>query len=121
MAKNTTKPVRVELDGEEKLLRFDFNAMADFEDVMGYGLFAAVQEGQIGFRTIRAFYWAGLKWKEKGLTIDRTGQILGKELNNGTDLQDLMSPIEKALTNSGIIPDQDEEEDVSEEDEGKNG
>ncbi|WP_193063476.1 hypothetical protein [Oceanobacillus oncorhynchi] len=117
------KPVRVELGGEEKRLRFDFNAMADFEEVMGYGLFAALQESQIGFKTIRAFYWAGLRWKEKGLTLERTGNLLSKELSEGTELQDLMEPIEKALMNSGILPDQDKQEESDtdqDEDEEKN-
>jgi len=117
------KPVRVVLNGEEKRLRFDFNAMADFEEVMGYGLFAALQESQIGFKTIRAFYWAGMRWKEKGLTLERTGNMLSEELSNGTELQDLMNPIEKALINSGIIPDQDEQDELEseqDEEEGKN-
>ncbi|WP_020007409.1 hypothetical protein [Salinicoccus albus] len=115
------KPVRVELDGQERLLKFDFNAMSDFEEVIGLGIGAAFQEGQMGFRSIRALYWAGLKWKEKGLTLSRTGQLLSAEMEQGTDLQDLMPPIEEALQNGGIIPKEGEEEDEApDEGEGKN-
>ena len=126
MSKKAIKPVRVELGGKERLLRFDFNAMTDFEDVMGFSLFTAVQGGQIGFKTMRAFYWAGLRWKEKGLTLPKTGSLLQEAIDDGEDFMSLMEPINEALEASGVIPTDDEEEEgydeeeADEEDEGKN-
>lgn len=113
------KPVRVELDGKEKQLKYDFNAMADFEAVMGFSLFQAMQNMGIG--TIRALYWAGLKHKDKGLTLDRTGKMLTKEFSNGQELDDLIKPVIEALEESGIIPkgstnDMDEEDEDDDED-----
>lgn len=120
------KPVRVELDGKERNLKFDFNAMSDFESVMGFSLFQAMQNMGIG--TIRALYWAGLKHKEKGLTLDRVGKMLTKEFQNGQELDDLIKPIIEALEESGIIPkgsmddlDEEDEEDDESEGEAKNG
>lgn len=105
------KPVRVELDGKSRPLKFDFNAMADFEELMGMGIGVAFADGQVGFRTIRALFWAGLRHKDRGLTLERTGQMLSKEVEEGRDIDDLMGVIEKAIESSGIMPKAEEEED----------
>ena len=116
------KPVNVEIAGKQKQLRFDFNAMVAFEELMGYGLYMALQDGQIGFRTIRAFYWAGLRWKDKGLTPDRVGMMLSDEIADGKDLLELMDPINEALEASGVLGnmDEDDEDEAEDEDEAKN-
>lgn len=115
------KPVRVELDGKERTLKYDFNAMSDFEELMGMGVGAAFQGGQVGFRTIRALYWAGLRHKEKGLTLERTGKMLSNEVSNGRNLEELMEYVEKAIEASGLMPKgAEEDEDSNEDDEAKN-
>src|SRR5699024_126231 len=114
------KPVRVELDGKDSNLKFDFNAMSDFESVMGFSLFQAKQNMGIG--TIRALYWAGLKHQEIVLTLDHVGNMLTKEFQNSQELDDLIKPIIEALEASGIIPtgsmddldEEDEEDDEAE-------
>jgi len=109
------KPVRVELDGKERVLRFDFNAMSDFEDLMGMGVGTAFSNGQVGFRTIRALYWAGLRSKDKGLTLERTGQMLQREMEAGTEFEALMDSIQEAIEASGLMPKSKEENDDDDE------
>lgn len=111
------RAVRIDLGGKERELKYDFNALADFEDLMGMGVSAAFQGGQVGIRTIRALFWAGLRHKEKGLTLERVGKMLTKELEKGTSMEDLMGYIEKAMEASGMKPKPEDEEDDFDEDE----
>lgn len=95
--------VIVELGGKQRKLRYDFNAMSDFEQVTGQSLFNAMQN--MGIATIRALYWAGLKHQDKGLTLDRTGKMISKAMTeDGLSLEDLMNPAVAALVQSGILP-----------------
>ena len=121
--------VIVELGGKQRKLRYDFNAMSDFEQVTGQSLFNAMQNMGIG--TIRALYWAGLKHQDKGLTLDRTGKMISKAmLEEGWELEDLMNPAIEGLVQSGILPksalegineaDDDSFDEDEEGDEGKN-
>ena len=121
--------VIVELGGKQRKLRYDFNAMSDFEQVTGQSLFNAMQNMGIG--TIRALYWAGLKHQDKGLTLDRTGKMISKAMmEDGLSLENLMNPAVEALVQSGILPkealdgineaESDDFEDDDEEEEGKN-
>lgn len=94
----------VELDGKEYLLKFDYNSACDLEDIFGKGVAAILTEEQIGFRLVRAFYWAGLKWKMHGLTIDNVGRMLGKEIQeNDKSIMDLMEPVMDALKKSKLL------------------
>lgn len=94
----------VELNGKEYKLKFDYNATCDLEDIFGKGVAVILSEEQIGFRMVRAFYWAGLKWKDKGITLDRVGNMLGKEIQeNGKSIMDLMPPVMNALKKSGLL------------------
>lgn len=119
--------VIVHLGGKQRKLRYDFNAMSDFEQVTGQSLFNAMQNMGIG--TIRALYWAGLKHQDKGLTLDRTGKMISKAMTeDGLGLEDLMNPAVEALVQSGILPKEaldgineaDDNYEEDEEDEGKN-
>ena len=49
----------LELGGETRTLRFDYNAIAELEGVLGGG-FASIAGMQLGARSIRALVWAGL-------------------------------------------------------------
>jgi hypothetical protein len=109
----------VEFDGETKLLRFNFNAMADVEEYFGIGIGVIMSEERIGFSTIRALYWAGLKWKMKGLTIERVGDMLTDKMDNeNISFMELMDPITKAIKAAGWIKDQPQK--TNKEDETKN-
>lgn len=103
--------------GEEKIFRLDFNAIADLEALLGMGVGNLINEDNIGFNIIRGFYWAGLKWKDKGMTVSRAGNFIQAELNGGKNFEDLMEPVTEAMIASGIIDrsDVDSDEDLGEE------
>ncbi|AHJ88610.1 tail protein [Geobacillus phage GBK2] len=101
---NLVTYTRVELDGKEYLLKYDYNAACDLEEIFGKGIAGILREEQIGFKLVRAFYWAGLKWKFPGLTIERVGNLLGKEIQeNGKTITDLMEPVMDALRKSKLL------------------
>lgn len=105
--------------GEElKPFRLDFNAVADLEELLGKGLNAILNEENMGFHTIRAFYWAGLKFKERGLTVTKAGHYVQQMLSEGRELEDLMKPITDALLASGIVKEVDTENVEEVEDDG---
>lgn len=103
-----------------KQLRFDFNAIADLEEKFGKGIAVIVSEEQVGFRALRLFYWAGLKHKDPGLTVQRVGQMLQKKIaEEGETVDSLFVPVMKSLEKSGLLKtkktDEDEEETETEE------
>lgn len=105
------KFVEVELNGEKKILKFGFNSGADLEEKLGKGIMAIMSEEQIGFRLCRTLYWAGLKWKDQTLTVEKVGDMLEKEIDeNGKDLMTLMEPVMKALQKSKLLGATTEEE-----------
>lgn len=110
--------VSVELGGKERQLRFDFNAVADLEDHFGKGIASVMSEEQVGFRTIRALYWAGLKWRNHRLTVEKVGEWLQDELEAGSSFESLLNPIIEAMKAGGLLGTTEEE--VSKEDEEKN-
>lgn len=106
----------VEFNGEVKLLRFDFNAMADLEEHFDKGVASIMSEERIGFSTIRALFWVGLKWKMKGLTIERVGDMLTEKMDDDEiSFMELMDPITKAIKAAGWIKDQPQKEKEDEE------
>jgi|SRR5690554_3622634 len=100
--------VNVDLGGRERQLRFDFNAVADLEEHFGKGIASVMSEEQVGFRTIRAMYWAGLKWRNPRLTVEKVGEWLQEELENGASFEDLLEPIIKAMKLAGLIGDDED-------------
>jgi len=111
--------VKVEMNDEEYLLKYDFNSVADIEEYFRKGIGQILSEEMIGFNTIRVFYWVGLRWKLKGLTIQKTGQILGEYLSNGGSLDYLVQKMQEALEKAKIIKtkSEDELEEIDDEDE----
>jgi hypothetical protein len=108
--------VEIELDGKARLLRFDFNTVSELEERLGRGIIGVLTKEQVGFNMTRSLYWAGLKWKDRGLTVERTGQMLQKEVENGKSLNDLMEPVVNALMKSGLLGKIDENEESEDED-----
>lgn len=114
-----TSYIFVDLDKQRKL-KFDFNALADVEAVLGAGVGYIFKQENMGFNAIRALYWAGLKWQDKGLTMERTGKILQKCIQEEkTDMKKLGEDLTEAMFASGIIkrkpqvdPDAEDEDDT---------
>lgn len=95
-----TRFVPIELDRPRRL-RFDANALADLEGVMGMGLSRIMSEEQIGVRAFRAMIWAGLKWEDRGLTLERAGRILMAYIERGGSLTDLGKRVNEAMKAAG--------------------
>jgi hypothetical protein len=93
--------VNIELD-KPRRIRFDVNALSDAEEALGMGL-GTVMQSQLGIRMIRALLWAGLKWEDRGLTLERTGTLIQKYLENGGDLGALGETLTRALMVSGLF------------------
>lgn len=64
-----------------RTLRFDVNALADFEQETGMG-FAQLMKQKAIFGTARAMLWAGLKHQDRALTIERVGDLIGAYLKD---------------------------------------
>lgn len=101
---------QIEVRGETKVIRFDLNAVADLEEYYGKGFGAIMSEEAVGFSTLRALYWAGLKWQMKGLTIAQAGIIVQEKIADGEEMKDLFKPINKALQDSGLMGKKQEKE-----------
>jgi len=101
--------VEIELDKPRKF-RYDFNAIADLEDKAGCGIAKFLSEEKAGISTIRLLTWAGLKWQDKGMTIERAGSIVQRYIEDGGILETLSSFIGVALKMSGVLGDGKEED-----------
>lgn len=113
------------MDGKQKVMKLDFNAIADLEALLGMGIGSLVSDQNVGFNIIRGFYWAGLKFKDRGLTVERAGNFVQSEINGGRSFEDLMVPVTEAMIASGIIDkaqieDEEEDEEGTTEEETKN-
>lgn len=67
--------------GRTRYLRFDVNALADFEQETGMG-FAQMINQKALFGGTRALLWAGLKFQDKALTVERVGELMGEYLRD---------------------------------------
>lgn len=94
--------VEITLD-KSRRLRYDINAIADLEEKLGRGVGAMLSEEAMGLSTVRGLLWAGLKWEDRGLTVDRAGQLLQDHLASGGDLQAVGQQINQALQISGLF------------------
>jgi hypothetical protein len=95
--------VAFELFDKPRRLRFDVNALSDLEEAMGTGIVTLLQEENLGFRAMRNFLWAGLKWEDRGLTKERVGNMMTKYLEEDGDLASLMSVVSRAIAASGLF------------------
>lgn len=66
-------------DGRIRSLRFDVNALADFEQETGMG-FAQLMKQRAIFANARAMLWAGLKHEDRTLTIEAVGDLISDYL-----------------------------------------
>jgi hypothetical protein len=94
---------------KRRSLRFDLNALADFEQEVGMGIAQLMQTKAI-FATTRALLWAGLKHEDRGLTVDRMGDLIGQFIKQGGDLTTALQAAFQAAVEQGALgsPDQNE-------------
>jgi len=83
--------------------RYDLNALADFEQEIGMG-FAQLMQMKATFATARAIVWAGLKWEDRGLSLDYVGDLLGRLLKVGKyGVNDFVMIAMKACAEQGAL------------------
>jgi hypothetical protein len=96
----------------KRALRYDLNALADFEQEVGMG-FAQLMQMKALFATARALLWAGLKHEDRTLTIESVGNLMSIYIreHNG-DINTVLSACFGAAMDQGALgrPDQDEDE-----------
>lgn len=93
--------VNIELD-KPRRIRFDTNALCDAEEALGVGIGAMLNQ-QVGFRVIRALLWAGLRWEDRGLTLERTGALMQRYIEAGGTVESLAEAVTQALLASGLF------------------
>lgn len=97
----------INIGGKERRLRFDINAAAEMEDLMGGKslLYVMANPMAAGFSAIRVLLWGGLKHAEKGLTLQRVGVMMQEFMENGGTLEELSEKIGDAIRKSKIFGD----------------
>lgn len=88
--------------GRIRHLRYDFNALADFEQLVGMG-FAQLMNMKAVFATTRAMLYAGLKHEDPGLTIEYVGELLGQFLQDGHTVDEGLTAAFEAAISQGVL------------------
>lgn len=83
-------------------LRYDLNALADFEQEVGMG-FAQLMNTKAAFATVRAMAWAGLKHQDRALTIERAGELIGEYVLDGGDIGEILNLCIETAVNQGAL------------------
>jgi len=96
--------VRVQLD-RERILRFDTNAICDFEEVAGKSVLEAVYgpTGVLTIADIRNLLWAGLRHEDDRLSRPRMGHLIEAFLMDGGRMQTLADAIASAVERSRLF------------------
>ena len=96
--------------GRQRNLKFDDNAIADFEREMKVSFFAILNQERFGFDAMRVLLWAGLKHEDQSLTPIKIGNWMGKyrqdnKVNIASMLEEFTNKILEAIKASGILDD----------------
>jgi hypothetical protein len=70
--------VKIELD-KERTLRFDFNALALFEEATGLNTLENSMWDQVNARNLRALLWAALRHEDKTLSLEDVGSMISAQ------------------------------------------
>jgi hypothetical protein len=86
-----------------RFLKYDLNALADFEQMMGMG-FAQLMQMKAIFAACRALLWAGLKHEDRTLTLERVGDLLSRYLREaGGSIDEALSTAFSAALDQGAM------------------
>lgn len=88
--------VPVLIDGQPKIFRFNLNALAELENVLGESLMQIKPE-QFGFKQQRAMVWAALLHAEPKLTLAQVGDLLDPVLEDSAAYGDVMGKAMEAF------------------------
>ena len=90
------------VEERKRSLRYDFNALADFEQANGMGLGQLLQMKAV-FGTARALLWAGLKHEDVTLTLEKVGELCGEFVRGGGRVDDIMSTCLETAIDQGAL------------------
>ena len=110
-----TEFVEKGVETNPRRLRFDFNALADFEQINGMGLGQLLSMKAV-FGTTRAMLWAGCKWDDPTLTLEKAGDLMGEYIRSGGGIDTILGKCFEAAIEQGAIgttPKKDESDDDS--------
>lgn len=80
-----------------RFLKFDMNALADFEQMTGMG-FGQLMQMKAVFATARAMLWAGLKHEDRTLTVEKVGDLLSQYIRGDKERGVPAGGIDEILT-----------------------
>lgn len=83
-------------------LRFDLNALADFEQETGMG-FGQLMGSKALFATARGLIWAGLRHEDKAITVTGVGAKLQEYLASGGDINEVLTVVFAAAQKQGAF------------------
>ena len=95
--------VLIELGGKTRRLKYTYNSTCDIEDKANAGIPELLSEKRIGFSTIRLLVWGGLKWENRGITIEAVGNMIEQYIDDGGDIAILMGFVAEALEKSKVL------------------
>lgn len=90
------------VEKEPRRLRFDFNALADFEQTNGMGLGQLLTMKAV-FGTARAMLWVGCKWDDSTLTLQKTGELVGEYIRGGGTVDAVLGVCFEAAMDQGAL------------------
>jgi len=76
---------------KERHLRFDFNAICDFEQTSGRD-FTALSVERVRASDLRILIWAALRWEDPTLTLEKVGGMI-----NPQNMGEIGAQIKKAV------------------------
>ena len=94
MANNT---VMIHMD-KARNLKYTFNTLLDIEDDFGKPINEIT--GSMTMKDARKLIYHGLKWEDKKVTEQSTGELIAEYIDNGGSFQELMDIVSKAFTKS---------------------
>ncbi len=93
--------ITIELD-KTRHLKFSINAISDADRVFrkeyGKSIAEFIQPGEpIIFDIARVILWAGLKWEDPSMTIEKAGDLIELWSTSGNKPEDLVKAISEGL------------------------
>lgn len=83
-------------------MRFDLNALADFEQETGMG-FGQLMNTKAIFATARALAWAGLRHEDRTLSVAAVGEKLQEFLRAGGEINDVLTALFQIAKEQGAF------------------
>ncbi|TXH10897.1 MAG: hypothetical protein E6R03_14870 [Hyphomicrobiaceae bacterium] len=93
-------------EGVSRTLRFDMNALAEFEQETGMGFGQLMQQKAI-FAAVRGLLWAGFRHEDRRISIDRVGELMQMYVEDPQgpthEISDLLAAAFTAATDQGAF------------------